>query len=118
MHGYNAGHMHMHRTRTAWTRRAARRRVRFTYGRATRIDEVLGTDSERARLFKRHYHVKPAGNADLSPRRWASGLRPCLLHPVRGTPTEDCLPHQMPPKDMVRDVLRAGYSPAMPVDTS
>ena len=37
---------------------------------ADEIDEVLGTDSERARLFRRHYYVKPQGNADLSPRRW------------------------------------------------
>lgn len=36
---------------------------------ADEIDEVLGTDSERARVFKRHYYVKPQGNCDLSPRR-------------------------------------------------
>ena len=36
---------------------------------ADEIDEVLGTDSERARLFGRHYYVKPAGNVDLSRRR-------------------------------------------------
>lgn len=36
---------------------------------ADEVDEVLGTDSERGRAFKRHYYVKPAGNTDLSPRR-------------------------------------------------
>ena len=36
---------------------------------ADEVDEVLGTDSERSRLFRRHYYVKPQGNADLSPRR-------------------------------------------------
>ncbi|BDA44314.1 Spermatogenesis-associated protein 20 [Coccomyxa sp. Obi] len=35
---------------------------------ADEIDEVLGTDSERSRVFKQHYYVKPGGNTDLSPR--------------------------------------------------
>lgn len=38
---------------------------------ADEIDEVLGTDSERSRVFKQHYYVKPGGNTDLSPRRYA-----------------------------------------------
>jgi uncharacterized protein YyaL (SSP411 family) len=42
---------------------------------ADEIDEVLGTDSERARLFARHYSVEPGGNATLSPRRCGSSVR-------------------------------------------
>ena len=41
---------------------------------ADEVDEVLGTDSERARVFARYYYVKPGGNADLSPRRCACCL--------------------------------------------
>lgn len=41
---------------------------------ADEVDEVLGTDSERARVFARHYHVRPGGNATLSPRRRAPPL--------------------------------------------
>jgi len=36
---------------------------------AQEIDEVLGADTERGRVFKRHYYVKADGNVDLSPRR-------------------------------------------------
>lgn len=41
---------------------------------ADEIDEVLGTDSERGRVFKQHYYVKASGNTDLSPRRQALSL--------------------------------------------
>ena len=41
---------------------------------AKEVDEVLGADTERGKAFKRHYYVKPSGNIDLSPRRWAATL--------------------------------------------
>lgn len=45
---------------------------------ADEIDEVLGTDSERGRVFKQHYYVKASGNTDLSQRRHA----PCHVLPL------------------------------------
>ncbi len=56
---------------------------------ADEVDEVLGTDSERARLFRRHYYVKPQGNADLSPRR-------CLTAPVLCVMCEYPALHRLP----------------------
>lgn len=46
---------------------------------ADEVDEVLGTDSERSRVFKQHYYVKPGGNTDLSPRRHAPPASPVYL---------------------------------------